>query len=351
MQGNEQNNNNNDDDEDDNVIPARYRIQDLDGWLQSNGLRGPEDDVPRGDWAQSEEESRLAEHRAYERAIHDAVFKDEAETKKQQQDDIRKTLQCVKWSTIEFRTAGDVLTPAVPLIHFVSCDAIVAKANSWGKFSNNETMEFSLENFTQSSVQEFVDVLLDETKSASDISSANLIDCCLIAHYLCNESMLSEITDIMIASIDTSNCLSLCQLADELNLHLLFERSLAHMMDTIGDLENNEAFEDFTPELRNRIVAIKSAIESSIHSQHRLYFSSLDEYISIFAERVQYYKERLCEAKEQQLMATKGTLSWIDAQSKIVRQERRVHTLEIALSEQKKLFRSSRSCVDLVSSF
>lgn len=203
-------------------------------------------------------------------------------------------------------------------------------------------MQFSLESFPTSSVQEFVDVVVDDSKSAMNISSDALVDCCLIARYVCAETMLDEIAEILIASIDTTNCLSLCQLADELNLNILFERSLAHMMDSIGDLVNSEAYDDLTPDLRERIATIKKAIESSIHSQSRLYFSSLDEYISIFAERVQYYRERLAEAKEQQQQQQSGTPVWIDAQTKIERQERRVRTLEIALSEQKSLFRSTR---------
>jgi len=145
-----------------------------------------------------------------------------------------------------------------------------------------------------------------------------------------------------VASINTSNCLSLCQLADQLSLPVLFERSLAHMMETIGDLERAETWDDLTPELRDRIATIKTAIESSVNSQSRLYFGSLEEYIAIFAERVQYFKERLAEAKEQQEEATQGTPAWLDAQTKIERQEKRVRTLEIALREQKKLFTSKR---------
>jgi hypothetical protein len=96
-----------------------------------------------------------------------------------------------------------------------------------------------------------------------------------------------------------------------------------------------------TPELRDRIVAIKGAFETSINTQSRLFFSSLDEYIAIFAERVQYYKERLADAKEQQQRVLPGTRMWLDVDCKIRKQEQRVRTLEIALSEQKKLFKQT----------
>jgi hypothetical protein len=330
---------------DNDLVPERFRIQDLEGWLINNGLRGPDDDVPdRGNVERDEETARVEEYARYARSIHDEAFKDTEAEHEQKHEDQRKRLKTMRCCFIDLRAADGVI-PGLPLNRLAeSCDTILAMANSWDTFSPEETvMHFSLENFPKSSVQEFVNVLFDDSKTAENISSCAIVDCCLIAHYLCAAKMLEEITEILIASIDTANCLSLCQLADELNLPILFERSLAHMMDSIGDLENNEAWGDLTPGLRDRIAAIKTAIESSIHARSRLYFASLDEYISIFAERVQYYRERLAEAKEQQERTRHGTPAWIDTQAKINRQEQRVRTLEIALSEQKKLFRPTRN--------
>jgi hypothetical protein len=325
------------------LVPESHRIQDLDGWLESNGLRGPDEDVERGSDEHAALEARLAESAAYAQSVHDAVFKELSGTDDAVElEERRKRLRRIKFPLMNFRAADGVIEN-VPMEHLLSCDTIMAKLNSWSAFSASEIMEFSLENYPKSSIQEFIRILTDDSRTASSISSDALVDCCLIAHYLCSDKILGEITEILIASIDTSNCFSLCQLGDELNLPTLFERSLAHMMDTIGDLESNEAYEDLTPELQNRIASIKTAIESSINSGSRLYFASLEEYISIFAERVQYYQERLIQAKEQQQLIRDKTSAWYDTQIKIERQERRVRTLESALAEQKKLFCPTRT--------
>jgi len=57
---------------------------------------------------------------------------------------------------------------------------------------------------------------------------------------------------------------------------------------------------------------------------------------------VYYYKERLAEAMEQQAERPHSE-GWQDAQRKIERQRRRLHTLQVAFQEQKKLFGRSKS--------
>ena len=79
-----------------------------------------------------------------------------------------------------------------------------------------------------------------------------------------------------------------------------------------------------------------------MNCQSRLYFGSLEEYIAIFAEQVQYFRERLAEAKEQHQETLPESRAWCDAKAKIDRQETRVRTLEIALQEHKKLFTLKR---------
>jgi hypothetical protein len=45
---------------------------------------------------------------------------------------------------------------------------------------------------------------------------------------------------------------------------------------------------------------MKAALQPSIHAQYsKLLFSSLQEYISISAERIQYLRERLAEAENR----------------------------------------------------
>jgi hypothetical protein len=210
-------------------------------------------------------------------------------------------------------------------------------------------------------------------------------------------------TDLLCESVETDNCLSLLELAEQLRLPRLWERSLKQVlraMDEFSSAEDSNGnsacalpSDHFTPELKNRVSAIQSAIRSSIHlgsvcaggapsaPSTRLFFSSIEEYIAIFAERVQYYQERLAAAKEQRdelLMAGVGAGNHSDGpaatgdsnrgrfvvtprggyfavlggtsaqylddlQTKIDRQEARVRTLEIALQEHRKLLGAGSS--------
>lgn len=323
-------------------------IQDLEGWLQIHGLRGPDDDQPdqgKGDVVRARQ--RLEEEASYERQVHEISFGDALREAEHTQQIRRDFLDSIQGLQIDLITADGTLAGISLRKLAEKCDTIYTLAGTWENFSNDKhNIQFSLDGYSKDTVQEFVAVLLDDSKSARDISADAIVDCCFLAHYLCADQFLNDITDVLLESIDTSNCLTLCQLGDRLNLPLLFERSLAHLMDTIGDLERSETWDDFTPELRDRIATIKSAIESSVNSQSRLYFGSLDEYIAIFAERVQYFQERLAEAKEQHQETSTGTPAWYDTKTKIDRQERRVRTLEIALQEQKKLFTVKRSRMD-----
>jgi len=370
--------------------PDHLRLQDLEGWLLFNGLRAApaaaaaapvipqqqqqdqdQDQPNQGANLAIEEQARLDAEENYTRRIHQQVFGATIQQEEQKERERRQFLATLEGWTIDLHTADDGIVAGLPLRRLAEhCDTLYTLAETWENFSHQENnpqqqrqqrMSFSLDIYPRASVCEFVSALLVEdgeeeaktnTRSAAvqDISPSALVDCCLMAHYLCADRMLKDITDVLVQSIDTSNCLSLCRLADQLNLPVLFERSLAHMMQTIGDLESTDTWEDLTPELRDRIAAIKSAIESSVNdSQSRVYFSSLDEYLAIFAERVQYFRERLAEAKEQQQQhqsGTHGTRAWLDAQTKIERQEERVRTLEIAFREHKQMFTSKRLRTD-----
>ena len=233
-----------------------------------------------------------------------------------------------------------------------------------------------------------------------------VVQVCCMADYLQNIELRDVLERILQQSIDTSNCLSLCQLADQLGMPTLFELALQHMMETLEGSRNGSLLEDvdshaagesttlsssssmavLTPELRERIALIQTAIQSSVHDTQRskLYFHSVKEYIALFAERVQYFQERLAQAKEDQLHRWEqmqqeqeqqhshrdassnrshwwnlrassnrsnnnnnndsdhnqntGDALWNDTQAKIDKQEQRVQTLKAVLAEQKKLF-------------
>jgi hypothetical protein len=132
--------------------------------------------------------------------------------------------------------------------------------------------------------------------------------------------------------------MSICQLADQLHLPCLLEASLGHMMQRLGCLEDHEIWGDLTPELQDRITAIKSLLQSS--NRRQIFFSSFTEYLAMFAEQVDYYRERLTEAKLQQDQHCHDSRGWGYAQEKIDRQSDRVRTLRMVLADQKKLFRN-----------
>lgn len=328
-----------------NAVPENRYIQDLDGWLQFNGLRAPAAHAEEKLDLQ-EERRRFQESDSYQASIHHRIF---AETDHQREEQHRQRMKRLEsWEAVrmDFLTADGGVIADVQLRPLAeSCDTVFCLAASRESFSStgdDETsnLTLSLERFPKSSVIDFIDVCF-ERRTCSEISSESIVDCCQIAHYVQNTRVLQETVNILMESIDTANCLPMSQLADQLNLPLLFERSLSHMINTIGDLEANDAWGDLTPELQERILTIKGAIQSSLHSSssRRLYFSSLDEYLAIFAERVQYYRERLAEARDQQLETAPNSPGWRYAQQKIDHQEERVKTLENALQEQKKLFR------------
>jgi hypothetical protein len=121
------------------------------------------------------------------------------------------------------------------------------------------------------------------------------------------------------------------------------------MMQRLGCLEDHEIWGDLTPELQANITAIKSLLQSS--NRRQIFFSSFTEYLAMFAEQVDYYRERLTEAKLQQdqhaaachddySTTCSSSRGWGYAQEKIDRQSDRVRTLQMVLAEQKKLFRN-----------
>jgi hypothetical protein len=368
-------------------------VQDLDGWLESNGLRSADDyhtDVNTVTRSIQEECIRVVEEDRYVQTIHKIAFRDSIEKEQHELEEKNQLIRSWQNSTLDIRTADNDHILNVPLDKMAQlCDTIyiMAKSKVWNQNSKSTTTDvesttgihISLELFPKSSVQEFVNIVLfhrstettaadvEEGSVATRIAAAVdqvsddtvLVDCCRIAHFLMAESIVNAITKVFIRSIDTNNCFILCQLADELNLSsTLFEKTLIHMIDTLGkyDSANNDDViwdknDVLNTELKDRILVMKRAIETSLHhtnrKSRRVYFASIDEYISIFAERVQYYRERLAEAKESQLQnserVTFRTTAWIDTQTKIEKQEQRLRTLETALAEQKRLFRGSCS--------
>jgi hypothetical protein len=321
-----------------NLIPEERRIDDIDGWLRTRGLGAPPTSVHL-----EEEAARLRAEEEYAQSIHQRIFHEKDAMEQKQREERAAMIQQWAGLTIHIRTQEGVLEGVSLTTLASSCDTVFALASSWNSFattSEKDEMYFSLEQFSKDSVEDFL-ALVDQTKKIDTVSENNIVDCCQIAHYLQSESVLQSTVEVLLESVSSANCLSMYQLADQLHLHQLSERALGHMMETLGDEHFLEAWEDLTPELKDRIETIRMAIQTSANSRtSRLFFGSLDEYISIFSERVQYFRERLIEAQEQLQLIEHGTRSWEDTFQKVQRQEARVRTLQRVLAEQKKMFRS-----------
>lgn len=326
--------------QDNQAIPERLQIIDFDEYLRNNGLgNGSEQESQQSESNRVAEAAVFEEQSRYQESIHEAIF---SEGEAQERLVREKRQQLIdSWSDVRIEVAtASCIIPEIPLKPLAeSCDTVFALGSSWNHFaSSNDNRQLSLEHFDSQSVREFLGLVMGN-KRMEEIPADAVVDCCQIAHYLQNSTILEETVEILTHSIDTDNCMPICQLADNLNLPNLFETSLSYMMKSLGDMENNDAWEDLSGELKEQIGFIQKAIQSSIHSQRsRLYFSSLDEYLAIFAETVQYNQERLAEAKESHSQTTSRGNAWTDTQTKIERQERRVRTIEAVMKEQKKLF-------------
>ena len=295
---------------------------------------------------------RIQQEHEYQERVHEKIFNT---TTDGDGDSLRRAhfLNSLARSheKIDIRSKTGVLSN-VPLYKLAeSCDTVYTLAASRHLYhddddddqkhspAKNNKLELSLAEYSHEAVTEFVTVATGH-KQLVAVPPDYIVECCFMAHYVQNERVLNACVDILIESVDTHNCMSLCQLADQLQLPRLFERSLAHMMQSFQKIEEqDEIWNDLSSELQERIVMIKEAIQTSIHSRGcRLYFGTLTEYLAIFAENVQYYRERLEEAKERQSTQPPHTGGWLDAQHKIEHQERRVRTLETIMQNQKELF-------------
>jgi hypothetical protein len=184
----------------------------------------------------------------------------------------------------------------------------------------------------------------------------HIVDCCRIANYLqCHNILQQVVEEVLMPSIDSGNCMSLCQLADQLSLAKLHTASLNHVLKTLdsiqeegsdnsGDLINTIAFnntdklnnEYLTPELQLKIKHVKQILMSQ--NRKNVFFDTFVEYIAMLAEQYQYYKERLDEAREQQAIHEPNTAGWNYSQAKIEQQAIKVKRLRTFLQEQKRVF-------------
>ena len=195
----------------------------------------------------------------------------------------------------------------------------------------------------------------DEEKEETEEDDGNhwscwIVDCFKIAHYLQCTELVQSMEQVLIESIDLENCLSLVSLADQLQLPTLLEASLGYMLQKLDTLEDHEIYSDLSTELKQRITTMKQLLLSTNTQGRRLprtskgtrvrhlFFSSFKEYIALFAEQIDYYKERLEEAEQSQLSSPRESPGWKYAHDKIVQQSERIKVLKLVLAEQKQLF-------------
>ncbi|EJK46978.1 hypothetical protein THAOC_34335 [Thalassiosira oceanica] len=146
------------------------------------------------------------------------------------------------------------------------------------------------------------------------ISEDCIVDAARIAHFLQGRSILQSLALILEESIDATNCLALCSLADALNLTSLFERSVKFVimkLDSLdgGDKEKDSSSEDteiwstLPQDLRARVLTMRNVLRSSIVGKGSkisgIFFATGGEFLAIFSETICDQKERLAEARQR----------------------------------------------------
>jgi hypothetical protein len=322
------------------LIPENRRLQDLQHYLETRGLRPDEEGYgASSELNLSETRKRLREEKEYQESVIKHAFSEEKD------DDHKiRLLKSLEETMIRLKTLdGEHVEARVrPLAE--SCDTIYALASTRELFKesspSSSILELSLEIYPRESVSDFVH-LASGIAPLDSLSADNVVDICQIAHYLQCGIILEPVVEILTNSVDTTNCRSLLELADRLHFPVLFERCLSKMMESLEETE--DVWDELTPELRDRILLMKEAMESSILAgKSRLYFGSLEEYLAMFQEMVQYNRERLFDARQRQAEIREAFFSrsrgWEYNQRAIERQEARVNRLEYLLQKQKSMF-------------
>lgn len=324
------------DDDELREIPENMRLIDLQHYLETRGLRNE----PRGVESLlnvSETNRRVEDEAAYQAQIHEMAFRtlDEKDRAK------LAVLETLDGSSLVFNSANGPVEADVKVCA-ARCDAIYALVTTRDLYKEHVSgaFELSLASYSLESVHAFVNTMSGQMPP-EDIPPDNIVECCHIAHYLQCNCVLGPIVGILVDAVDIDNCKSLLELADQLNLPLLFERSLSQMMQSLE--ETQAVWDDLPSELKDRVELMKQAMQSAILADSsRLYFASMDEYLAMFAETLTYHRERLMDAKQrQEEVRTQHFVrsrAWEYNQSKIENQEKRFLRLEQVMKQQRKVF-------------
>lgn len=324
--------------EDPSIFQQRtlLQIEDEEEWLRRNGLV---EEPYASEYNQSEARRRVQEQVNYQKKIHDKIFEKEQKQDQYAQKQRQERLNDWKEETVSLVT-GDMQEDPISVnlaMLALHSDTVFAMANSRDHFDGS-ALSVSLPEYSCNALQAFLDMLPETYLPVEDstIKYDHIVDACRLSHYLQCTELLQKIVKILIAEIDAANCLSLCQLAEQLALPVLMEASLSFIMKSLTSLETHEVWNELGSELQDQIQAIQAILKSN--NRRDLFFSSFTEYVAVFAEQVQYYKERLAEARIQQEQHDETSPAWAYTQKKINRQAERVETLSMMLAEQKRIF-------------
>lgn len=242
------------------------------------------------------------------------------------------------------------------------------------------------------------------------LSEEHIVEYLKLAHFLQCHALEKPLVSIVQLSIDSSNCMAICSLADALNLKPLFEASVHYVIERLdviqgtssslpddnctagGGVERKRAapssaldedegadcretrgeiWASLPHELRARVLTMRNVMRSSVIGRGSrasgLFFSDASEFLAIFREAIADQKERLAEATErreevvcerveewrtmrrrrgQRCAATAAAehkfvygTDVMYALDKIVKQSRRLETLESFYEEQRLIFR------------
>mmetsp|Transcript_24330 Transcript_24330/g.36083 ORF Transcript_24330/g.36083 Transcript_24330/m.36083 type:complete len:343 (+) Transcript_24330:193-1221(+) len=331
---------------------AEYlQLNDFQHYLNTRGLRDENAVGMSSELNLSETRQRLADEKAYQERIHQKVFGQPNEEETLRRNFLDTIDDANERNRIVLRSMDGTVESTVKKLAS-RCDAVYALAvhrdmynrrqesDNQPKGMSQRPLTLSLEAYSQDAVEEF-EKMIHGSKSPNSVSPDLIVECCQIAHYLQCALILNPLVEMLSDAVDTANCHSLLELADRLSLPSLFERSLSHMMKSLD--ETQDVWDDLNSELKDRISLMKEAIESSVLTgKSRLYFGSIQEYLAMFAETVQYHQERLCDAKERQAEEREAYLirsnAWEHNQRFIDLQEKRVERLEVVMKKQKEMF-------------
>ncbi|KAG7367647.1 hypothetical protein IV203_030318 [Nitzschia inconspicua] len=422
---NDDNNNNNDDDDHESGgdIPQQQQrrqllqLIDQEEWINLHGITAEPRYGNQSESNQQLERERIQQEREYQSTVHQTIFGVQDDDDDDEQERIKNFRQWEhqqvmvelkvqqsnhstndendKFNSDENPNPTDTVILRVNLVTLARHSDVVytlAVNRKWfpntchqkqpqddGSLPSSAPLQISLLEFSKDTVLLFLDILADTSDTTTTtkhnnnskflynidhhLSSDQVVDCCRLASFLQCISLLHQIVhDILVPAVDSHNCMSLYQLADQLSLPKLLEASVNHMIQSLDstlqqqqsqqhslkqssnntttstDNENdgNISWDEYlTTDLQAQIVTIQNILRSSNRKQ--MFFSTVTEYLAMLSEQYQYYHERLEEAIEQQDQHPTGTVGWNYSQTKIELQQVKVERLRQFVDEQRRL--------------